>query len=193
MSTEQQQMREIARDETWLRRFDSPTPSEGTMVRLKAEVRLATNEAWLGKMDGPGPSVALKVKVRGAIREALSWQADPMAEPVAIRMGSPAWHRTVGALSAAALVGISVGIARFSPGPVPEPLAVVPVVVKEWTLLAEVDEAIQEIRYELSALESGSNGTESWREYEDDDEPLEGIYEALESLMDDIEGGPETS
>jgi len=188
------QIREIERDERWLRQFDSPSPSGATVLQVKLRVKEATrfvaNEDWLAECVSPTPSDALKAKVRQAIRAELGEALAGGLKVGGRGVWSPQTYRIFGALSAAAMLIMSVSVARLAPGPKQEVVEAELFVVSD--LFSESDDEIAEIWTELSAIESGTKPVSDWGE-STREESLDTIDDDLDSLISDIQGGQETS
>jgi len=108
---------ELERDQQWLASLPTPRPSEETLERVRATVRLAIDEQWLNSIATPPPPPELIRRVKTAVRDTLR------AGRRSVR------YRVFGACSAAAAVLFAIGVARFA--------ATLPQQTKESPALAE--------------------------------------------------------
>jgi|GEM_PF-2753597 len=163
MDLNERERAELRHDELWLASLMTPGPSPEAMGDLRHAVRTAIEEAWLGQFETPAPTPEAVARVKAAVRQALASEDSGVV------------YRWLGAMAAAAMIALAVGVARMavmmSPRPASDPamVAIADEFDTTWRVISQ-DAELSDLRTDLTwidtEMDSRGRASVDWDELE---------------------------
>lgn len=176
MDLSEQERAELRHDELWLASLMTPGPLPQAMDELRHAVRAAIGEAWLGQFEAPAPTPQVVARVKAAVREALASE------------GSGVVYRWLGALAAAAMIALAVGVGWMvvvmSPRPAsgPATVAIADEFEKTWRAIS-ADEELSDLRTDLTWIQTELDSWQGRASVDWDELEIERLGDRIEQLF----------